>query len=247
MKDSSKILIGSKAIVQHFPNFYRESKDIDYAIPCGSNYRKDGAEYLVNPILFDYEDSKIISPDNLLSLKLSHLFWDINWEKHIFDTIFLFENGAKINKPFLKDMRQYWEKVKSPVRRSQLEMNKEQFFNNAVNNNTEEHDKIHQLLEDVPAYTKVLKDGCEVELDEGKWNRLSEQEKHDVVFEETAVMAWERYKTTPYKIAYMKQLKDNIIKHFPEYIGIHAIKNYKELRKPKYNFKTKIDEQLQIN
>lgn len=242
-----KILIGSSAIVHHFSDYYRKVKDTDYAIKTGNNYRKDGCEFLLNPVLFKYENDNVISPDNLLTLKVSHLFWDINWEKHIFDTIYLFEKGCKINKPFLKEMRGYWEVYNPKIRRSMLEMSKENFFSNAVNSDTDEHDKIHYILADIPAFAKILKDGCEVEVDENKWNLLSEQEKDEVVFEETAVMAWERYKTTPYKIAYMRQLKDNIIKHFPEFIAIHAIKKYKELRKPMYNFKIKIDDRLQNN
>lgn len=242
-----KILIGSGAMIHHFPDYFRKQNDTDYAIKEGSNKRENGVEFLLNPVLFKYETNPIISPENLLTLKVSHLFWDINWEKHIFDALFLFEKGYEINKPFFKEMREYWEQNNPKVRRSNLNMNKEEFFSNAVNSDTNEHDMLHYILADVPAFTKILKDGCEVEVDEDKWNNLSELEKDEVVFEETSVMAWERYKNTPYKIAYLKQIKANIIKHFPEFIAIHAIRKYKELRKPMYNFKTKIENGLQTN
>lgn len=241
------ILIGSSAMKHHFGYSVRNPKDIDFAVKSGKNRREGQIEFLVNPVLHKYEKEAVISKDNLLTLKVSHLFWDINWEKHLFDAIHLFENGAELNKEFLKEMREYWTQHNPKIRRSNLEQGKEQFFTNAVNSAVNEHDHLHTLLEKVPTYTKVLKDNCEVELDENKWNELTIQEKDDVVFEETAVMAWERYKSTPYKIAFLKQLKDNIIKHFPEYIAIHAIKNYKKLRKPKYNFKQKIEDGLQIN
>lgn len=238
----NNLVIGSYAIKQYHPDFPREPKDIDFVIENGKNRRQGaGIEYLVNPIILKYQDKGYLHPELLLTLKISHLFWDFNWDKHMFDTQFLLSKGYKLKYNVFKDLKNYWEVHLPKVRRSELEMSKEDFFNNAVNKDTNEHDKLHQILEETPAYTLLLKDGYEVELDEDKWNNLSFDKKCDVVFEETAVMAYERYKKTHHKVAYLKQLKDNIIKHFPEYIAIFTIENYKELQKPKYNFKTKIE------
>jgi hypothetical protein len=243
-----ELLIGSMAIRESFPDFPRQPKDIDFAISEDKGRRENtNIEYLYNPVIFKYQDYGTLKPDLLLSLKISHLFWDINWEKHLFDVQFLLSKGCKYNLNLISELRSFWESHLPKIRRSRLSMSKDSFFKNAVNEDTEQHDYLHTLLNPIPMYTKLLKEGCEVELDESKWNNLNFEEKCDVVFEETAVMAFERYKTTDYRTAYKKQLKDNIIKHFPSYIAIFAIEKYKELEKPKYNFKTKIENELQIN
>ena len=52
-------------------------------------------ETLSNPILLQFcknnlfQISPYLNPDILYTLKMSHMFWDINWEKHMFDIHFL--------------------------------------------------------------------------------------------------------------------------------------------------------------
>jgi len=241
-----ELIIGSTAIKNYYPDFPREPKDIDIVV-FDKQKREGVIEFLENPVILKYQDSGYLKPDLMLSLKISHLFWDINWEKHLFDVQFLLGKGCKYNLSLINELRSFWDSFLPKIRRSRLEMNKEQFFTNSVNENTEQHDYLHILLNSVPMYTKLLKENCEVELDENKWQSLSFEEKCDVVFEETAVMAFERFKIIDYRIAYKKQLKDNIIKHFPFYIELFTIQNYRNLEKPKYNFKTKIENELQIN
>ena len=241
-----ELIIGSTAIRHYFPDFNRNPKDIDVAV-LKDKPREGNKEFLVNPVILKYQESGYLEPNLLLSLKISHLFWDINWDKHLYDVQFLLAKGRKYDLEIIQELRTFWDSYLPKVRRSRLEMNKEDFFTNNVNEDVEQHDYLHTLLADIPAYTKLLKEGCEVELDENKWRALSFEEKCDVVFEETAVMAFERYKAIDYRVAYKRQLKDNIIKHFPFYIAIWSIENYKNLEKPKFNFKIKIENELQIN
>ena len=241
-----ELIIGSTAIRYYFPDFNRNPKDIDVAV-LKDKPREGNKEFLINPVILKYQESGYLEPNLLLSLKISHLFWDINWDKHLYDVQFLLSKGCKYDLGLIQELRIFWDSYLPKVRRSRLEMNKEDFFTNNVNEDVEQHDYLHTLLADIPAYTKILKEGCEVELDENKWHALSLEEKCDVVFEETAVMAFERYKTVDYRVAYKRQLKDNIIKHFPFYITIWSIENYKNLEKPKFNFKIKIENELQIN
>jgi hypothetical protein len=240
------MVIGSTAIKHYFLDFPRDPKDLDIVV-LQAKRREGHTEFLVNPIILEYQNEGYLKPDLMLSLKISHLFWDNNWEKHLFDVQFLISKGCKYDLNLILKLRSYWENTLPKIRRSNLESNKQDFFTNNVNMSTEQHDYLHTLLECNPAYTQLLKEGCEVELDENKWYALSFEEKCDVVFEETAVMAWERYSKLNYRVSYKRQLKDNIIKHFPFYISIFAIENYKHLEKPKYNFKTKIENELQIN
>lgn len=235
------IVIGSTAMKIHFPDFNRQPKDLDIAVEHEKVSTKKGIEYLYNPVLCKYSNDVFLNPNMLLSLKISHLFWDINWEKHMWDVQFLLQKGCIPNIEYIKEQMEFWKEYLPKVRRSQLEMSKEDFFNNAVNKDSEQHDLLHKKLRDIPAYTLLLKEGCEVELDENKWINLDFDKKCDVVYEETAVMAFERYKPDLYwKAAFNRQLKDNIIKHFPFYIALFAIENYKKLSNPIENYQNKL-------
>lgn len=231
------MVIGSTAIKHYFTDFPREPKDLDIAVYSKDGLKnKMGVEYLENPVILKYQDEGFLKPDLMLSLKISHMFWKTNWEKHMFDIQFLLKKGCKYNLSLVQELRSLWENVLPKIKRSKLGQSKEDFFDNAVNENTNQHDYWHTLLTEIPAYTKILKENCEVELDFNKWENLSFEEKCDVVFEETAVMATERFKNTDYRLAYKRQLKQNIIKHFPEPIALFAIENYIQLEKPKFNF-----------
>jgi len=231
------LLIGSSAIKEYYPEFKREPKDIDYA--CDERYvpRSGNTEYLYNPIIIQYSLGRdSITMNDLLTLKVSHLFWDINWEKHMFDVQFLLSKGHAYNLPLMEKLIEFWKKHLPSIRRSDLKMSKKDFFNNSVNNNTSQHDEFHYMLNPVPMFTLLLKEGSEVELEESKWYELSHTDKNKVVWEETAVMAFERYPNLNYRKSFTLQLKDNIIKHFPLYIALHAICNYPEIQNSKINF-----------
>lgn len=239
------LIIGSTALKHYFPDFPREPKDLDIAVPTEKGYKNGkGIEYLYNPIITKYQYEGYLKPELLLSLKTSHLFFNLNWEKHLYDVQFLLNKGVKYDVKIVDELFKFWEEYLPKVRRSQLEMNKESFFTNAVNEDTEQHDYLHTLINPVPMYTLLLKDGAEVELDEIKWNKLTFEQKCNVVFEETAVMAYERYPKLNYRRAYSIQLKDNIIKHFPHYIALFAIENYPKLEKPKFNYIEQIKSKL---
>lgn len=236
------ILIGSSAIKFWYPDFKREPKDLDFIVGEGEIVPPKGenVEYLKNPIFsnkWKYKDSKTMYPDDLCTLKASHLMWDINWEKHMFDLQFLLKKGNKIESDLFWDLYDYWNEYHEKNKRSDLKMSKEDFFDNAINYNVMQHDDLHLIINPTPIYTKVLKDGCEVELDESKFFNLSFEEKLEFVREEVMVMAWERFKNLDYRTAYNKMLKKFIISHAPKFSLIFILENYIELHKhPKFNF-----------
>lgn len=237
------LVIGSTAIKHYYPDFTREPKDLDYAVDesCKLESRR-GLEYLYNPIILKYQKDGYLEPSLLLTLKMSHMFWDNQWKKHMYDIQFLFDKDLDYHPTLLEELIEHWMKTKDKVHRSFLATTKEDFFTNAVNEDVDEHDHLHTLINPVPMFTRILKDGAEVELDENKWNNLSHKDKLEVVREETYVMAYERYNgRMHYVMAYIRQLKDNIIKHFPRYIAIFAIINYVELLVPKIKYHKILD------
>lgn len=241
-----KVTIGSTAIKHWFPDFSREPKDMDFAVDkenvASENIEDLRIEYLYNPIACKL-GKDILEPSELLALKISHLFWDINWQKHINDVHFLLSKGVTYDYSLYKEFRNFFEDYLPKVRRSKLEQSKEEFFTNAVNKDTNEHDELHLKLAKVPAYTKILKDNCEVEVCETKFSNLTFEEKCDVAHEEAIVMAAERFSgKLNYRVAFVNQFKQNIQKHYPEFLALFCIENYVELTNlKKYKIKEKTE------
>jgi hypothetical protein len=250
------VTIGSTAIKHWYSDFKREPKDIDYAVEDSRKYKSSPQiEYLENPILYlekyrkywvEADGRTYLNPEALLTLKMSHLFWDINWAKHMFDTQFLLGKGLKYDEELFFDLVEFWKEYHPKVRRSNLVMSKEEFFTNAINYNEHEHDFLHTLINPTPMYTRLLKDGAEVELDENKFHMLSFEERMEVVREEVYIMAYERFKNLHYIMAFKKMLDKFIRSHAPVYMAIFAIENYIKLLKPKFNYIKQIEDGLQI-
>lgn len=247
------ILIGSKAIKHWFPDFPREPKDTDYVINEYEHFdviKTEGVEYLKNKVLTDlikteFDQIKVPDPNILCTLKASHLCWDINWDKHMWDLQFLLKKGCEIDEDLFWKLYEFWNKYHGKNKRSDLKMSKDDFFTNAINYDTMEHDEVHKLINPIPIYTLVLKDGAEVELDENKFYSLSYEQKLDFVREEIYVMAFERYKNLKYKQAYHKMLKKFIISHAPSFSLLFILKNYVHLQRNNFNFIKHIQNELQ--
>lgn len=237
------ILIGSSAIKHHFPDFKREPKDKDYAVEGPSSFNfKTKVEYLYNPVIGHLEG--IASPDMLYTLKVSHIVgWDINWDKHMFDIQFLRSKGAKLDLPLFEKLYSFFNEHNGLNKRSDLEMTSEQFFNNAVKCDYD-HDFLHTLLTPTPTFNLVLKDGEEVDVCQNKFNKLTFEQKCDLVEEEVMVMAFERYRSMGYKHAYTRMLKKFILNHAPVWEALFIIENYIILHKPKFNYFKKIEDGL---
>jgi len=247
-----KVLIGSEAIKFWFPDFPRTPKDTDYAV-LQKRDREGSIEYLVNPVFVEHcnncynqiliNNSLIPSVNDLMTLKASHLFWDIKWEKHLFDATYLAKQGATINKDLFYKLFDFWQSYHGKRKSSDLTLNAESFFDNAINGKMGlDHDHIHTLLKDIPTYTKVLKDGSEVEPSADKFESLSYEDKKSVVEEEVMVMAYERFRKIGYKHAFTRMLKKFIINHCPIWQAPFIIQNYLELEKPSFNYYKKIEE-----
>ena len=237
--------IGSSAIKHWFQDFPREPKDIDYAIQFKIKSPEKGIEYIYNPIIpkYNIRNDMYCSPDHLYTLKLSHLFWDINWDKHMFDLQFLKNKGCKLVPNLFNELYEFWNQYHGERKTSDLTMSPDQFFNNAINYNLD-HDKIHEIINPNPLYKKILVGDGTVNTSEDKWNLLTNEEKQDLIREETMVMSYERLAGRDYRTAYKWQMKQLILKHLPIWQAIFAIENYPVIYLPKFNYKEKIEKQL---
>lgn len=239
-------LIGSRALKSFFPELKREPFDYDFLVKSESNFiDKIPGERIENhviPPLYEFVDENGMHADVLLTLKCSHIFWDIKWDKHMFDIVFLFEKGAKVIKPLFYSLYSFWNEKHGENKRSDLQMDAKDFFNNALK--TWDHDELHKLINPYPTYNKVLKDGAEVEVDENKFNALQYEEKLDLVREEVYVMAFERLNGRDYRVAYAWMLRKFIMHHAPLWEALFILENFKMLHKPSYNYVKKIQDEL---
>lgn len=245
---SQIMIIGSTAIKYWFPSFPREPKDIDYLVVDKSLYTNipGKEEYMENPHILksEYFENEYLKPDIIYTLKISHVIgWDINWMKHMWDIQFLKEMGCKINMELFHQLYNYWKEIHGDNKRSDLDMSSDDFFNNAIKYPIP-HDDIHKIINPSPTFLKVLKDGSEVDVSEDKFNNLTFDEKHDLVYEEVAVMAAERFSKLDYRAGYSKMLTKFILYHAPIWEAIFIIENHKLLHKPKNNYLKIIEDEL---
>lgn len=229
-------IIGSTALKYHFPDFNREPKDIDYAVKCVKGIsNKKGVEYLENPVLIDWfgDDVPEVCPANeLYTLKMSHIAWDVFWEKNMWDITFLKQKGCILQKELFHKLYEYWNTFHKKNKRSDLKMTSADFFNNAVKC-PYDHDTLHTILNPIPTYTKILIG--EVEVSEELFNQLTFEDKCNLVYEEVELMSWERWRKEDFRAAYNFMLKKFILSHAPIWEMIFICENYKLLSKYRRN------------
>lgn len=268
------MVIGSTSIKHWFPDFPREPKDLDiiYTTKLSLNkeyikskYPNTKIEFLLNEVIFDYRKRNnlicgvqdYLEPDYIYTLKISHCLWDLDngsWLKHIWDVQWLKEKGCKFIPELFYQLYSYWETIHGKRKTSNLNMSAEKFFDNVVGFPVE-HDYLHTLLiqhpyfkgQELPTYTKILKDGAEVDVSEEKFNLLTEQEKFNLVFEEVAVMGIERYGEMYYKKGYNRMLKKFILNHAPVWEAIWIVMNHKELSNCPFDFLTFLNNKIKQN
>ena len=258
------MIIGSTALKYWFPLFNREPKDVDVLTHKENHFDKENnLECLKNPILIEkgnfLGEGKYLSPEHLLTLKMSHIFWDINWDKHIYDIQYLIKEGVKFNKELFIELYDYWEMVHGENKRSNLEMESKDFFNNAISfnkNNNLEHDDLHKILikhpyfckQKEPTYTYILKENEEVDVCMDKFQKLNYHQKYNVTFEDVAIMSIEgRFKVgTPTYIMYKKMLKKFIMNHCKIEQAIWILHNYNDLLNYPFDYKSFLDKELKL-
>lgn len=134
--------MGSRAMRNLFPDFPREPVDTDYIVPKlleDEKYGYNGSGYVeyheIPPFNYKFVDEDSddeLTADELYTLKVSHLFWDIKWDKNMFDVVFLNNKGAKLIEPLFLELYAHWLKVHGEPRRSNLTLTKDEFFDNAL-------------------------------------------------------------------------------------------------------------------
>lgn len=187
------ILIGSRALKHWFPDFKREPSDTDY-ISEDETLPGDVKFCPSFKYLAEKYPEAIASPNILYTLKLSHSFWDVFWDKTMFDLTFLREKGARVEDEELYKL--LYKDCAARYGKKQVFLNKEnnEFFDDGVPR-IYEHDSIHEAVANYerPLYFKIKKDEASAQTFRELFDLLSREDKIKLCLEEIHVVALERF------------------------------------------------------
>lgn len=235
-----KTLVGSRALLKHFSDFYREADDTDYF----SDTEIEGADVFYHPYLEKWSWGAIATADEIYTIKVSHSFWQLrnkSWSKHMRDIQFMQEKGCYFILELHEILYPIWEEIHGK-KKANLEQEPDQFFNPKVDRKYD-HDSLHTSIAyyDQPLFNEILRDGHQVAVDRKKFEALPIERKFQLVREEIYATALERHiipadyarsRVSSYKSALMQTVTSFSKGWFPLFIVL----NYSELNMPDLNF-----------
>lgn len=235
-----KLIYWSTAIKYWFPDFNREPKDLDIitdeklqTVKWIEYHRCNAFEYLVPKTNIHQFYPEYVSPDELYTIKLSHLSWDINWNKHMHDVIFLKSKWCKIDNIFYDElMKRWW--IIHWEKKIKMWVDNKDFFKWNIKRRYE-HDWLHEQFAfyDRPLNEKIREDLNSPLCSKQLWEQLSYEDKIKCALEELYVLTSERYifidKPLSIKFAKTKMLKKMIISTTSWWFNLFLKENFKEL------------------
>jgi hypothetical protein len=261
------ILIGSNALKYWFPDA-RESNDYDYI----SDSAKDGNfhfigfdgmkfEYYWLPtfeILYsDYKEyideigceSYVARPELLYTLKLSHAFFNVHWEKTMHDICFFQERNIQYIPNLLEILYKEFEKLHGK-KKAYLAKSNDDFFNDNVNR-MYVHDDLHLAVAygERPLYESIKKDLSKAAVSVALFLQLPRESQLQLCREEIYVTALERFliprdfrmsKLAAYRAAAKQLVTSMSSGWFPRFI----ILNWLALQNPDIDYVAKFNTSL---
>jgi hypothetical protein len=243
------IIYGSYALAYWFEDYYKQPNDIDVVLYDDKLLDQDFLDNLKKQsnlpleitkqdegfffdIFEDMTDNYFLTPEGLLTVKMSHAMYDYNITKTLDDIVFLQNKGISYNKEKLELLRIHWKKRYASLR-EKIDFNKspDDFFNSAVTRYVN-HDELHEYLKltDIPAYKKIIVDDTTVNVSQEKFLNLSKQEQVYTFIEEIAVLACERYFTlADSKEAFINASQDFITRMTSGWYNIFLLENLREI------------------
>ena len=192
-----RVLVGSGAAKHWLPNF-RSPGDRDFF----QNYPSDGRDdvTVLSDEIIDLipHENGVATLDALYTIKCSHLGWDILWNKHRRDATLFKDKGAVFIDTLYEALKAHWEEEHGKKDYLSLYKTKDAFFNDYVTY-TYDHDYLHKLVAhpNPPMYESCLKEGEEVAICRGKFQKLPLDDKLKMFQEEITVIACERWLLNP--------------------------------------------------
>ena len=234
------LVFGSTAAKYWFPDF-REPKDLDYISQIIPFNKEKGVEYHwcepMRYVILSNKDDVFVDPDFLYTIKVSHAAWDINWDKHMKDIIFLKKKGCQLDYWLYKDLYDYWS-VHHGAKKVKMSGMNQDFFTPTIDREYD-HDWLHEYLSfyDRPLHERIRKNMDSPLPSKALWDKLSYEDQLKCALEETYVIATERYLFNRTKefdklcfnIAKIKSLKNLVTSMSKGWFNLFLIENFGEL------------------
>lgn len=245
------IVIGSFAISYWYPEYSRTINDIDYVVRGQQGIFIDelskrqevhsGTHW--NYLLDNNKHSYIADPDMLYTIKVSHLAWDINFDKHMKDVIFLKSKGCKLVPKLYNILYKQWEIQHGSKTNISLNGYNEDFFNSNISRKFI-HDELHLAVAfgSRPLHESIREDLNSPLPSKRLWKNLSHDAKLKCALEEIYVIYLERFSKYPVNHGTTKALKQLITTMTKGWFNLFLIENFEELRNyPKDHLLSKIN------
>ena len=240
------LIYGSTAIKHFFPDYEREPNDLDIITREDNKLHLDIPwckrieQYYLPEFEFIFEnnmDELYVDPDFLYTIKMSHLSWDINWDKHMKSAIYLQEKGAEIDKELYDSLILAWSRVhgKKAVK---MNVKNSDFFKPLIYRKYN-HEFLHEQFAfyDRPLNERIRKDLDSPLCSEELWNLLCSEDKMKCALEEIYVLAAERFIFVqegehPWKLghAVTRTLKNMITSTTSGWFNLFLKQNFNSLR-----------------
>lgn len=238
-----KVLIGSDIIRNNFPDFKRDKTDTDYLVEVVTEKPSREIEYYSIPPLWNdlNNDQTQLTLNQLYTLKVSHSYWNIHWDKTMFDISYLKEKGCILDEKLHDNLYEHWKTVHG-IKNVNLNKHTEEFFTDAVERKFN-HDELHKIVAyyDEPLFKRILINKNKTLVSKKKFFEMDFIDQIRIVKEEAIVIALERFiipqTTRNFMVAYNRALKILITSATKGWFPKFIVLNFNEIRKIDFNYK----------
>lgn len=214
-------LFGSQLIKKYFSDF-RAPNDIDW-VTNDINEMKQSSINKEEYYYIPFSPNREMTPDEIYTVKISHAIYDIHWKKTMSDIRFLQMKGCQVSHDLFLKLRNHWIGIHGVQKRTNFEVKPGDFFEDRVKRKIS-HDDLHSELNPSPTYLKMIDDGVTPNID--KFNNLSPIDQKELLFEESFVIALERFGNQQARVAYNTAQQSLVTRLHPVWLADYVIQNW---------------------
>ena len=244
-----KIIVGSTAL-EYFGYNRCPPKDIDVWTDDESELSEHVDDHLVSKEILDMIPISgkfgfhYATPSAVYTIKMSHVVYDIKWDKTKLDILHLKNKGCVIIPDLYKALIEHWKIVHGNKDFLSLKQNKDDFFTDNVTY-IYDHDYLHELVAhpNKPMYTNCLRDGEQVLIDKDKFFGMWFEDQVRMFREEIAVIACERWVLNPkfngkisWYRAHMYSVRKTVTTLTKGWASRFIVENLEHFVKPQYSY-----------
>lgn len=196
------VITGSTAAKHWFPD-WREPKDIDLLTPATVTTSDQQVLYIdakwhrLAETLIERSTNRTFLDANLLfTLKVSHAYWNIHWDKTMHDIWQFQERGCLLDLDLHDDLVRLWTEVHG-AKKVNLMQGTDTFWQDAVKRRYD-HEWLHEQVafHGRPLHERVRRNPTSVWVSRDLFDDLPLDLKYDLILEEVLVTAIERFNLT---------------------------------------------------